>query len=85
MDVLHYMTGRGVAHRDHKCDNIIINPDTLALKIIDFGLGTEICGEDARDSTYRGTPVYMAPGTFLPFGPNRSLSFLFVGINVILF
>lgn len=60
-DALHYMTGRGVAHRDWKPENIIINPDNMALKLIDFGLGTEISGDDARDSSYRGTPVYMAP------------------------
>lgn len=38
----------------------------MALKLIDFGLGTEISGDDARDSSYRGTPVYMAPGTLAP-------------------
>jgi len=59
------MTARGVAHCDLKGDNIIINPDTLIIKLIDFGLGTEIEGENSVDDTYRGTPVYMAPGAQL--------------------
>lgn len=57
------MTARGVAHRDLKSENIIINPDTLAIKLIDFGLGIEVQeGDKSVDSAYRGTPVYMAPG-----------------------
>lgn len=38
---------RGVFHRDIKPENIIINPDTLEVKLIDFG-----CGDLMKDEVY---------------------------------
>lgn len=62
IDAVIYMTDREVAHRDLKSENIIINPDNLTIKIIDFGLGkTDVKLEDT-DTHPIGTPVYMAPG-----------------------
>jgi len=56
------MADSGVAHRDVKSDNIIVNPDTLAIKIIDFGLATlNASSLSAEDNQPIGTPVYMAP------------------------
>jgi len=61
VDAIATLTTSGVAHRDLKPDNIMINPDNLNIKLIDFGLGQTIEGEGAKDSSYRGTPIYMAP------------------------
>ncbi|XP_056321262.1 serine/threonine-protein kinase pim-2-like [Danio aesculapii] len=50
---------RKVFHRDIKMDNILINPDTLEIKLIDFG-----CGEILTDAPYRcfaGTDQYVPP------------------------
>ncbi|ROL50430.1 Serine/threonine-protein kinase pim-2 [Anabarilius grahami] len=50
---------RGVFHRDIKLENVLINNDTLEVKLIDFG-----CGELMKESAYmafRGTRVYCPP------------------------
>ncbi|XP_022518612.1 serine/threonine-protein kinase pim-2 isoform X6 [Astyanax mexicanus] len=54
---------RGVFHRDIKVDNILINTDTLKLKLIDFG-----CGDLIRRygySYFEGTLEYCPPEFFL--------------------
>ncbi|TSK77031.1 Serine/threonine-protein kinase pim-3 [Bagarius yarrelli] len=50
---------RGVFHRDIKPENLLINPETLEVKLIDFG-----CGDLMKDefySSYSGTPAYTPP------------------------
>ena len=39
---------RNVFHHDIKMENLLINPDTLEIKLIDFG-----CGEILTDAPYR--------------------------------
>ncbi|KAK3511143.1 hypothetical protein QTP70_032086, partial [Hemibagrus guttatus] len=49
---------RGVFHRDIKEENIVVNPDTLEVKLIDFG-----CGDLLQESysEYIGTPYFVPP------------------------
>ncbi|XP_027011898.2 serine/threonine-protein kinase pim-2-like isoform X2 [Tachysurus fulvidraco] len=50
---------RGVFHSDIKEENILINPHTLEVKLIDFG-----CGDLHKDTPYTecaGTPIYFPP------------------------
>lgn len=46
--------GRGVAHNDIRVDNILVNTETLQLKLIDFGCGGLIEGCYDEDNQYRG-------------------------------
>ncbi|KAA0705162.1 Serine/threonine-protein kinase pim-2 [Triplophysa tibetana] len=53
---------RGVFHRDIKTQNLLINPDTLQVKLIDFG-----CGDLLKTSKYTmfmGTTAYACPEFF---------------------
>nr|XP_001339551.3 titin homolog [Danio rerio]XP_021336970.1 titin homolog [Danio rerio] len=50
---------RGVLHRDIKLENLLINPDTLEVKLIDFGCG-DLLTEDSFHY-FRGTREYFPP------------------------
>ncbi|KAK3552299.1 hypothetical protein QTP86_009768 [Hemibagrus guttatus] len=56
---LRHCTDRGVLHRDVKAENLIINTDTLEVKLIDFG-----CGDFLKNrpyTTFAGTPAFCPP------------------------
>ncbi|XP_056301336.1 uncharacterized protein LOC130213618 [Danio aesculapii] len=50
---------RGVLHRDIKLENLLINPDTLEVKLIDFGCG-DLFTEDIYEE-FRGTREFAPP------------------------
>ncbi|XP_051725851.1 serine/threonine-protein kinase pim-2-like [Ctenopharyngodon idella] len=50
---------RGVLHRDIKLENLLINPDTLEVKLIDFGCGDFITS--AGYTSFAGTEEYCPP------------------------
>lgn len=58
IDVLSYMQGRGVVHRDLKLENILVN-ESMDLKVADFGFAT--FRKIDKLKSYRGTMTYMAP------------------------
>ncbi|XP_058240329.1 PAS domain-containing serine/threonine-protein kinase-like [Hemibagrus wyckioides] len=73
---------RGVLHRDIKAENIIINPDTLEVKLIDFG-----CGELLKDTPYTnftGTD-YFIPLEWLVTGKYMGVPATIWGLGIFLF
>jgi len=52
----------GVVHRDIKDENIVLNRETGAIKIIDFGCGTLLKAAPYRD--FSGTPEFYPPEWF---------------------
>ena len=45
----------GICHRDIKDENILVNPETLEIRLIDFGCASR---EDSCYTSARGTPTY---------------------------
>ena len=67
-DVLHgvaYLHKSGFAHRDIKCQNILICFDTGRAKVSDFGTACTIKKKKKQATTFVGTPHWMAPEVFL--------------------
>ena len=68
--VVYYLTLQNVDHRDLKDENILYNPLTKQIKVIDFGSSAKLSSDSYR--SFRGTDVYIPPeyfltGTYRPF------------------
>jgi serine/threonine protein kinase len=59
-EAFEYLHSRGVAHRDLKLDNVLIEEKTNMIKIIDFGFAA-FCQDGQKQKIFCGTPSYMAP------------------------
>lgn len=66
LDGLHHIHRMGVAHRDIKLENLLLDSFAL-LKIADFGVAVTMTG-DRRLTEHCGTPSYIAPEIILDGG-----------------
>ena len=75
-----YLHEQGIAHRDLKLENILIDEDGY-LKIIDFGLA-KIIKDEEEAMTFWGTPEYIAPEVISRKGHDKSVDWWAVGILI---
>jgi serine/threonine protein kinase len=57
--VIYYLALEGVDHRDLKDENILYNPLTKQIKLIDFGSAAQLKSDPYE--SFRGTDVYIPP------------------------
>lgn len=50
-----------VCHRDVKPENVLVHPETLQLKLLDFGLATHFSRSHAKLTTCCGSPAFHCP------------------------
>jgi serine/threonine protein kinase len=61
LDALEHMHKRGIAHRDIKLENVLVDSRDMTLKVADFGYAAQGLSETQQLRSYRGTFTYMAP------------------------
>ena len=59
IETCYYLTAQGIDHRDIKDENILYNPETKQIKLIDFGSASLLSESPYRYR--RGTDVYIPP------------------------
>ena len=70
VNAVYYLTLQNIDHRDLKDENILYNPTTQQIKLIDFGSSAELTSEPYR--MFRGTDTFIPPeyweaGCYYPF------------------
>lgn len=85
LEATKYMHGQGVAHRDIKLENLLLDKD-FNIKVSDFGFATDLKGSGASGLLFecKGTPGYMAPEMFSNKGYDGELTDVFA-LGVVLF
>ena len=61
LNVIDYCHNQNIVHRDIKMENILVDPNTHQIKIIDFGFSLKLSSLSNVVTNYCGTPAYMSP------------------------
>lgn len=75
-----YLHQQGIAHRDLKLENILIDGDGY-LKIIDYGLAKMI-GQEELSMSFCGTPEYLAPEMVSRAGHDKGVDWWALGVLI---
>lgn len=73
LDAVNYLHEKNIIHGDFNIENVLINPENLEIKIIDFGLSKILNNEEKEEVIMdpMGNPSYRIPNTlnseFSPF------------------
>lgn len=79
VSALEYLHGKGVAYRDLKPENLLLDRDGY-LKLVDFGFAKRLT--EGRTFTQCGTPEYMAPEVLLNEGHGVDVDWWALGILI---
>lgn len=76
-----YLHSKGIAHRDLKLENILVDQDGY-IKIIDYGLAKMLKEEGDVSNSFCGTPEYLAPEMIKGEGHDKSVDWWALGILI---
>ena len=75
-----YLHMKGIAHRDLKLENILVDEDGY-IKIIDYGLA-KMLSEDQEATSFCGTPEYLAPEMIEQSGHDKTVDWWALGVLI---
>lgn len=75
---VNYLHKKGIAHRDLKLENILIDQDGY-IRIIDYGLA-KIIDDNQQAMSFCGTPEYLAPEMVLHQGHDKNVDWWAIGV-----
>ena len=80
MVAIGYLHSKGIAHRDLKLENILVDQNGY-LKVIDYGLA-KMLKDNEMAATFCGTPEYLAPEMITNEGHGKAVDWWALGILI---